>query len=220
MKRILFITENANKYKEIVGYLEGMPDVYGGKIVVEMVKPDYELHEIQSMNRAEIVTCKLYDALRIITPKKHILPCLGMHSNVETWVMVEDTSLCIVKQGGFPGPFIKYYLQSLPLNVIANNNWGSEAQSHVNLGIGRISDNVNNDDGVYDFTVTKGFEGTVNGVICEPKGTNGFGFDPIFWPATSAKTNAEMNMDEKAFFNPRIRAFQMVLDYLMLSKQE
>ena len=43
---------------------------------------------------------------------------------------------------------------------------------------------------------------------------NGFGFDPIFRPVNSNKTNAEMSMEEKASYNPRILALQKVLDYL------
>jgi len=217
MKRIIFITENVNKFKEIVSYLEVNEELYGGKIAVDMYKPNYELHEIQSLNRTEIVMQKLNDAL--IT-QSTISSTLS--NDIETWLMVEDTSLSIVKQGGFPGPFIKYYLQSLPITAIANNNWGSESQSYVNLAIGQVTqhvcwnNNLDNEIATNTFTVTKSFEGTINGFICEPRGTNGFGFDPIFLPTGSQKTNAEMNMEEKAMFNPRTQAFQMVLDYLFL----
>mgnify|MGYP003338841820 CR=1 FL=1 len=55
----------------------------------------------------------------------------------------------------------------------------------------------------------------VNGHIVDARGTHGFGFDPIFRPISSDKTNAEMSQEEKAGFNPRILAFQKVLEYLV-----
>jgi inosine triphosphate pyrophosphatase len=212
MKHIIFLTENANKYKELVFYLDNISELQG-KISIEMVKPDYELHEIQSMNRSEIVRNKLETAIR------HNANFLNLHADnqadnqenkIEKWIMVEDTSLCIEKQGGFPGPFIKYYLQSLSLNTIANNNWGSKAYSYVNLAIGKVVNAIC----INNILITKEFEGSVVGQIVEPKGDNGFGFDPIFRPDRSNFTNAQMSMEEKALFNPRTKAFQSVIDYL------
>jgi inosine triphosphate pyrophosphatase len=174
-----------------------------------MIKPDLEINEIQSLNRDEIVIHKLYEAMRacknLLTNKQE------GEKEEEIWILVEDTSLCISKLGGFPGPFVKFFLQSLPLENIGNNNWGSEAQSIVNLAIGRIA---NNENGQIGFSITKNFFGVINGYILNPRGTNGFGFDPIFRPVNSNKTNAEMSMEEKADYNPRILAFQKVLDYL------
>ena len=42
------------------------------------------------------------------------------------------------------------------------------------------------------------FEGKVDGVILEePKGTNGFGYDPLFYIPSLGKTMAEMTDTEK-----------------------
>ncbi|MEK7560627.1 MAG: RdgB/HAM1 family non-canonical purine NTP pyrophosphatase [Patescibacteria group bacterium] len=41
-------------------------------------------------------------------------------------------------------------------------------------------------------------EGVYEGVIlCEPRGTDGFGYDPVFFNPTLQKTNAEMSVEEK-----------------------
>ena len=200
MKHIIFITENVSKYKEIQNYIS----TSNANISIQMIKPDFELQEIQSLDRQEIVLKKLRDAFiasNSLINMQHILD-----SEKETWIMVEDTSLCIDKLGGFPGPFIKYYLQSLSLSAIANANWASKANSYVSLAIGRYSEN--------NELIAKAFEDSIEGLIVEPRGTNGFGYDAIFRPEESNNTNAEMTMDEKEKFNPRTKAFQKVIDFL------
>jgi non-canonical purine NTP pyrophosphatase (RdgB/HAM1 family) len=110
--------------------------------------------------------------------------------------------------GGFPGPFIKYYVQSLPLNVIADANWGSSAQSYVSLAISKLDEHNELNAWV--------FEDCVVGNIVSPVGTNGFGYDMIFRPVGTNHTCAEMTMDEKKQFNPRTKAFQKVIKFLGL----
>lgn len=99
----------------------------------------------------------------------------------------------------------------MTLDKIGHDNLGSDAQSFVNLAIGRVANNEHEHN---VFSITKNFNGVINGYILNPRGINGFGFDPIFCPVNSNKTNAEMSMEEKASYNPRILALQKVLDYL------
>lgn len=209
MKRIIFITENVNKYKELQNYLQNYYADKSSKcnVNLEMIKPESEIHEIQSLNQDEIVIHKLYDAYKSC---QHLF-MFNPELNEEVWILVEDTSLCISNLGGFPGPFIKFFMQSISLDKIGNDNWGSEAQSFVNLAIGRVE---NSENGNTKFNITQNFNGVINGYILNVRGTNGFGFDPIFRPVNSNKTNAEMSMEEKNSYNPRILAFQKVLDYL------
>ena len=48
------------------------------------------------------------------------------------------------------------------------------------------------------------FLGKINGTISlEPKGTNGFGYDPIFVPENHTKTFAEMSLEEKNIISHR-----------------
>lgn len=61
------------------------------------------------------------------------------------------------------------------------------------------------------------FEGIVKGTILkEGRGTNGFGYDPIFEPENCGKSFAEMNMDEKNSYSHRARAFAKMIEYLNL----
>lgn len=59
------------------------------------------------------------------------------------------------------------------------------------------------------------FEGIVEGkIINAPRGTNGFGYDPIFEPENCGKTFAELSMEEKNKMSHRARAFRKMIDFL------
>jgi XTP/dITP diphosphohydrolase len=59
------------------------------------------------------------------------------------------------------------------------------------------------------------FEGIVNGIISEaPRGTQGFGYDPVFQPAGQTKTMAEMNISEKNRISHRALAIQKLSAFL------
>lgn len=59
------------------------------------------------------------------------------------------------------------------------------------------------------------FEGICEGrIIPEKRGLEGFGYDPVFVPAGSNKTFAEMSMAEKAQFSHRARAVEKLVAFL------
>lgn len=59
------------------------------------------------------------------------------------------------------------------------------------------------------------FEGTVAGtILTEPRGTGGFGYDPVFLPDGYTKTFAEMSMAEKSEISHRARALAELVGYL------
>jgi XTP/dITP diphosphohydrolase len=59
------------------------------------------------------------------------------------------------------------------------------------------------------------FEGIVEGIIRnERKGSNGFGYDPIFQPAGLDRTFAEISLEEKNRISHRAIALQKLVDYL------
>ncbi len=58
-------------------------------------------------------------------------------------------------------------------------------------------------------------EGIVTGVILEcPRGTGGFGYDPIFLPRGASRTYAEMDMEEKNRMSHRWRAMERMREIL------
>ncbi|SKC12998.1 non-canonical purine NTP diphosphatase [Dyadobacter psychrophilus] len=59
------------------------------------------------------------------------------------------------------------------------------------------------------------FEGIVEGhIIHEKKGSNGFGYDPVFMPKGLTRTFAEMTLDEKSLLSHRARAFAGLVAFL------
>ena len=60
------------------------------------------------------------------------------------------------------------------------------------------------------------FEGKINGKISlKPKGSNGFGYDPIFIPEGCEKTFAEMSMKEKNTISHRRIALMKMESFLL-----
>lgn len=63
------------------------------------------------------------------------------------------------------------------------------------------------------------FEGTVEGTIIEsPRGTMGFGYDPIFVPDGHQVTFAEMNLSDKNLISHRARATRKLVDFLLSTR--
>jgi XTP/dITP diphosphohydrolase len=61
----------------------------------------------------------------------------------------------------------------------------------------------------------KVFEGICKGtIIANRRGDSGFGYDPVFIPNGSAKTFAEMAMEEKNRFSHRKKAIEKLTSYL------
>ena len=59
------------------------------------------------------------------------------------------------------------------------------------------------------------FEGIVNGtIISEKRGTDGFGYDPVFIPRGKNRTFAEMPLDEKNKISHRAQAFEKLRQFL------
>lgn len=58
------------------------------------------------------------------------------------------------------------------------------------------------------------FRGAAEGMILEaPRGTNGFGYDPLFYFPQIQKTFAELSAEEKANYSHRGAAFRKLLDW-------
>ena len=132
------------------------------------------LPEIQSTNPNEVIEAKLVSALAL-RGKKDML-------------IVEDTSLSLKALNGFPGPLIKHLLEAVGVEGIYRLCKKLEQCEAVATTVF----------GMY-FPETmdlRFFDGNVQGTICQPKGSYGFGWDAIFVPDGSHLSFAEMK-DEK-----------------------
>jgi len=165
------------------------------KEVQEIFKPlalkrlDQEVDEIQSMELKKVGEAKAKSAYALI--KKP--------------VFVEDVSLEIKALNNFPGPFIKWIHQTID-----------------NKGLLKLMQNEENRDAVakaivclYDGKKMKSFLGEIKGTIAyEEKGTEGWGFDPIFIPNGQEKTIAELGYDWKNKHSHRYKTHIALKNYI------
>ncbi|MCY0851403.1 MAG: XTP/dITP diphosphatase, partial [Thermoplasma acidophilum] len=156
-----------------------MAALYG--IEIEWVRMKYE--EIQDDSTERIS----YDS------------CNKLSRIVEAPYFVDDSGLFINALRGFPGPYSNYVSSTI----------GNE-------GILKIMDDVD-DRTAYFLTVVSmneghsitQFIGKVMGKIARSiRGSNGFGYDPIFIPEGSDRTFAEMDIKAKNAISHRSIAFR------------
>ena len=116
-------------------------------------------------------------------------------------VVVEDSGLFIEALDGFPGPYSSYIEGTLGIERV----WHlTEPESDTTA---RFESVVAYADG--ERTVT--FHGRVSGHIVAPRGTGGFGYDPIF--EVNGRTLAERTTAEKNELSHRGRALKRFADW-------
>lgn len=118
-------------------------------------------------------------------------------------IFVEDTSLTLVTLDNMVGPFADNETNTrTKLEAVCRMFAPTQKRDAVvSVGIA-IFDGI----GVFSWI------GKVDGLIApEPRGVNGFGFDPIFIPTGSNKTYAQMKASEKDTYSPRRLALEELL---------
>jgi XTP/dITP diphosphohydrolase len=113
-------------------------------------------------------------------------------------VLVEDSGLMLRGLGGFPGVYSSYTLRTIGLEGILRLLRGRPRaavfRTVAGVGKGRAS---------WLFT------GEVRGtIVARPRGSGGFGYDPIFSAEGSRRTFAELSAAEKNALSHRGRALR------------
>jgi inosine triphosphate pyrophosphatase len=147
-------------------------------ILGDLEQLEIDLPEIQEIDAHEIIKVKLANA----------------RQHHEGSFIVEDTSLYLDALNGLPGPLIKWFMKTVGnegLFRIACAFENHKAEAKTIIGYAN------------DAEEPQYFEGSFRGTIVEPRGANGFGWDPIFKPEGSDKTFAEMIPEEKNSFSMR-----------------
>ena len=156
MKKVTFITGNQGKADYLAAYL-GFP----------VLHKKIDLDEIQSLDLREIVEHKVRQAYKIARRP----------------VLVEDVSLEFHALGKLPGPFIRFFVDSVPFEKICAMISGKDRGATARCVFG-----------YYDGKTLQLLEGKMDGTIAKkPAGKNGFGWDRIFIPEGYAITRAQMN---------------------------
>lgn len=116
-------------------------------------------------------------------------------------VLVEDTGLYIMALEGLPGALVKWFLATVgPAGVCA-----MLPPDATRTAIARTAVALHDGNEVTVIT------GEVPGQITtSPRGTHGFGWDPIFQPDGAAGTFAELSQDEKNRYSMRRAALEQL----------
>lgn len=116
-------------------------------------------------------------------------------------VLADDSGLCIEALNGFPGVMTHRFLGENATDEERNQYLIDEVNKHENCNASVVCSLVYYD-GV-DFTIGTG---EIKGIIAkEMRGTNGFGFDPIF-ELSNGLTLAETSSEEKNAISARAMA--------------
>lgn len=178
MRDVVFVTGNPNKAK----YFSRMVGFDVEHITVE-------LEEIQSLSLREVVEHKAHQA----------------YEKLQRPVIVEDTSVRFSAMNGLPGPFIKWFLDTMSLEEICRmldvpNDRSAVAGAAI---------------AYYDGKILEVFERELEGSVpSNPKGDAGFGWNPIFIPSGSELTLGEMSDDEFQKWYAKIKPFDAVAEFL------
>jgi XTP/dITP diphosphohydrolase len=127
--------------------------------------------------------------------------------------VADDSGLCVDALNGMPGVF--------------SARWAGrhgDDQANLDLVLGQLSDVAAEHRGARFVCVAaiawpagreEAVEGRLDGhVIASPRGTNGFGYDPIFVPDGESRTTAEMPPEEKDAISHRGKAFRALAGLL------
>ncbi len=186
MQKIVLATQNPNKVKEMQAVLKDFD--------IEIISPPLGFDPIEDGETFfDNSLIKAKAAAKLMN-----LPALA-----------DDSGLQIDALGGDPG--------------VMSARWDETNDKRIEKAISSLKNISNrgaqfvcvmtlvNSDGELLYTT----EGICRGEILEgQKGTNGFGYDPIFWIPTLQKTMAELTMDEKNQISHRSIALKAMIEFL------
>ena len=176
--KVTFVTGNAGKAKYF-------SELIGREVDHQAV----ETEEIQSLELGKIAEHKARQA----------------YAKLQSPVIVEDTALVINSLGQLPGPFIKWFEESMGFEKVCRLADISPDRSAVASSVYAY----------YDGQSLELFPGDLAGTIADhPRGQDGFGWNPIFIPHYADKTLAEMEDAEFKKAYVQIKSIYKLRDFL------
>jgi XTP/dITP diphosphohydrolase len=190
---------------------EGRPSIYfathnrgkyleafqiAGTFGIRIKKLDIEKEEIQADNLVDIAS---HAAAQASKSTHHV-------------VVSEDAGFFVDAFGGFPGPYSAYVFQTLGTEgILKLMQHEADRKSSFRAALAYC------EPGKRPIC----FQGIVKGLVSDvAKGTQGFGFDPIFIPSKGdGRTFAEMAIEEKNLISHRATAFKQFSRWFV-SKQK
>ena len=195
ISKLLIGTNNKGKYKEIKDLLPKYIKTYSTKeFNLKSPKEDGLTFEDNS-----IIKSKFFS-------KKTKLICLADDSGLEIDLLNKAPGIYSARWGGKNGDFKKAINRVYRNLFKVDKNWQSKkikARFICALSIYNLDKKI------------ASVQGKVEGFISnEPKGNNGFGYDPIFLPKNKKETFGEMKSLEKYKIDHRFDAFKKIKKFL------
>jgi len=195
ISKLLIGTNNKGKYKEIKDLLPKYIKTYSTKeFKLKSPKEDGLTYEENS-----IIKSKYFS-------KKTKLICLADDSGLEIDLLNKTPGIYSARWGGKNGDFKKAINRVYRNLFKVDKNWQSKkikARFICALSIYNLDKKI------------ASVQGKVEGFISnEPKGKNGFGYDPIFIPKNKKETFGEMKSSEKYKMDHRFDAFKKIKKFL------
>lgn len=187
--RLCFATNNTHKIEEVQALLGNAFNVVSLEAVGcnEELAEDQETIEGNSLQKAQYV-----------------------FDNYKVDCFADDTGLEVEALSGAPGVYSARYAGPQ-----------RKAEDNMNLLLANLSGKTNRKARFRTVVTlitrlgTHQFEGVLPGtIIHERRGTQGFGYDPVFLPENSSRTLAEMSLEEKNTLSHRARAIEKLVVFL------
>lgn len=188
MKDVMIATSNKGKVKEYREMLEPL---------------GYAVHDLSEIEHGEV------DENGTTFAQNAMIKAEAIYRSCDMITISDDSGLEITALNNEPGIHSARYLQGQPYSVknrvlIERLEGKQDRSARFVCAIALIDD-----------LGKHVFEGVMEGSIgFEPKGENGFGYDPIFIPANESRTSAEMSPEEKNAISHRGKATAKLLEYL------
>ena len=192
MKKIIFASKNEGKVREVRHILEG---VNAEILSLNDVGFTDEIHESGKTfeENAKIKAEIIYNTFKLST-------------------IADDSGIVAMQLGNEPGVYSARYAGENATDEDNNNKLLERLKSFPEPHKGKFICAA-----VYyfgaDFIVTMGE--IVGTIIKEPRGTNGFGYDPLFLPDGYDKTTAELPPEIKNKISHRYKAFNQLKKHLL-----
>ena len=194
IKKLLIGTNNKGKLKEIRDVLP--------KNIVTLSTADFKLKSPKengkSFKENSLIKSKYFS-------KKTNLICIADDSGLEIDILDKKPGIHSARWGGKHGNFNKA-IKKIYRELKKKKNWESKiikARFICALSISYLDKKI--------ACVTGKVEGKISP---EPRGKNGFGYDPIFIPLNKKKTFGEMRPSQKYKIDHRFKAFKKIKKFL------
>jgi len=189
MKKLVFATNNAHKLSEVRAILE----------------PEYSIVSLAELNCFDDIpeTAETLNGNALLKAKY-------IHDKFGLDCFADDTGLEVEALGGEPGVYSARYA-------------GDANCAHENMCkvLDKLGENTNRAAcfrtviALIHGDETTYFEGRIDGTIAtQPRGDNGFGYDPIFVPVGYMVSFAQLNSEQKNKISHRALAVQKLVGFL------